>query len=272
MMRLLSLSVVAALLLSFVPVRLMAGDTGLDRLTMREELFGWEAVGRLDIGDRAFCTGVLIASDLVLTAAHCLSKARDLGRVDDIVFRAGARDDQVIAAVRGKRAVIDSGYDPQAAISAETISHDVALLQLETPISTAIAAPFQLAELPQAGRKVSVVSYGQGRKDAPSRQASCSVLGRQQELLAFSCDVTFGSSGAPVFDMSGWRARIVSLVSAGGQRNGAVAAFGMALPERVQALKYAFRTGDGVFPKTSFTARRITIGSGNSTGAHFVRP
>lgn len=264
--------VVSALLLILNGVPATAGDTGLDRLTMREELFGWEAVGRLDIGTRAFCSGVLIAPDLVLTAAHCLSDARDLGRVDDIVFRAGARDGEDVAAVAGKRAVIDPGYDPTAQISAETITHDVALLELATPISTAIASPFLLRDLPPAGSEVSIVSYGQGRQKAPSRQAACSVLGRQDALLVFNCDVTFGSSGAPVFDLSDRRARIVSLVSAGGQRDGGVLAFGMELPARVEALKYAFRTGEGVFPTTSFTSRRIIVGGGNSTGAHFVRP
>ena len=36
-----------------------------------DRLVGWEAVGRVET-EGGFCTGTLIATDIVLTAAHCL--------------------------------------------------------------------------------------------------------------------------------------------------------------------------------------------------------
>ena len=45
------------------------GASALRLLMTGDDSRGWHAVGRLNIGDNSFCTGALIAPDLVLTAA-----------------------------------------------------------------------------------------------------------------------------------------------------------------------------------------------------------
>ena len=65
-------------------------NSRLEELTTRDDLRGFEPVGRVDIDNGGFCTGALIAADLVLTAAHCVldpdGSPVDAGR---ITFRAG---------------------------------------------------------------------------------------------------------------------------------------------------------------------------------------
>ena len=47
-------------------------NTRLKSLETTDAGRDWEAVGRLDRKGEGFCTGALIAPDIVLTAAHCL--------------------------------------------------------------------------------------------------------------------------------------------------------------------------------------------------------
>lgn len=266
-------------------------ETGLDRLSKRDDLFGWEAVGKVVMGEGAYCTGVLIAPDLVLTAGHCIFDRGAKAPRDpaSIRFSAAQTDGADIAERAVARMVADPDYTPYTPISGTTIRHDVALLQLAQPIPTSVAAPFNVGAIPAKGAEVSVVSYAQGRAEALSWQKACSVFGQGNGLVGFDCNVDHGSSGAPVFDRSplasGGRAQIVSLVSAGSRTDGKVKAYGMALPAIVAQLKSALRSGRGVIeakaPRTALTPqiRKVTPGSngprilsGGSTGAKFLRP
>jgi protease YdgD len=252
-------------------------NSGLDRLDTREDLRGWEAVGRVDLADGGFCTGTLIAADLVLTAAHCVigpgGTPVDAGR---ITFQAGYADGASIVDAPVSRTVAAEGFSGREAAPLEETLSDVALLQLASPIPTSLISPF-VVSLPGAGDEVSVVSYAQGREEALSWQRVCKVLDQQGGFIAVDCDVTFGSSGAPVLDRSGYRARIVSIISGGYREGDRTVAFGMQLPAVVDDLKARLRAGRVTSAAPGSATRggvkRITVGEGSSDmGARFVKP
>ncbi len=249
----------------------LAQSDGLRRLTDRDDLLGWEAVGRLDTAQGGFCTATLIASDQVLTAAHCLYDRGRLRNASELTFRAGLRDGVSIAERQILAFAVPDAYHPSKGMRLDNVQHDVALLKLSAPITIADADPFVLHQGSLRGTDISVTSYGQGRAEALSRQRNCSIVAEQRPIMAFDCNVTFGSSGAPVFVLHGDRGRIVSIISGGSQRDGRTISLGMALPEVVTRLKKDLRNS-GVRPATP-GIRRLGTGEGRSTsGAKFVRP
>lgn len=247
-----------------------AQETGLRRLTDRDDLFGWEAVGRLELNGQGFCTGALIAPELVLTAAHCVyDRNGDQRPAEQIRFRAGLRDGVAIAERQALQIAAHPGYDPRQRLTLENIRHDVALIRLAEPVLSGQADAFALHSGQDYGVNISVTSYGMGRSEALSRQRECNLMGEHRDVLMIDCNVTFGSSGAPVFSQVGGRGRILALVSGGGSYQGKKIAFGMKLPQRVAELKAQLRRNPVAAPDRRI--KRVRVGSGASAGgAKFV--
>ncbi|WP_420585392.1 trypsin-like serine peptidase [Ruegeria sp.] len=242
------------------------------KLTDREDLYGWEAVGRLDTGTRGFCTGTLIAQDIVLTAAHC-ALDKSTGRPyapGEVTFRAGLSNGKSLADRKVVQIAVHPDYVKHTSLSNAAIRADVALMRLEEPIPYSVADPFALHSGRVAGNEVSLASYGRGRSEAITRERSCRILQRQQGLITFNCDITFGSSGSALLARNGPRWQILSVVSAVGTNGRHKIGLGMELSGIVADLKADLRR-DAPRPKASI--RRLQVGSGKSdSGAKFISP
>ena len=208
-----------------------AQDARLQSLETSDAGRGWEAVGRLNLGTKGFCTGALIAPDLVLTAGHCLFDKETGARIvaEEIEFLAGWRNGRAEAYRKIRRAVAHPAYVYGGQSLEQRVPYDLALLQLDRAIRLPSVLPFDTGAQPQRGAEVGVVSYAKDRAEAPSLQEVCQVLAERQDMLMLSCDVDFGSSGAPIFSMQGGVARVVSVVSAKAELDGRKIALGTAL-------------------------------------------
>ena len=252
-----------------------AGNSRLKGMASANDALAWQAVGRLDARETGFCTATLITSEIILTAAHCVyaPDTNDLLDPQDLTFRAGLRK-SVVAAERGIAQIeAHPGYIPNGEMTLDNIRHDVALLRLSDPIPTSELDPFIVAETARPNGSVSVVSYGLGREDLPSRQDQCQLLAAQQGILMMNCDVTFGSSGAPVFSHHNGRGQIISVISGVGTFDGKRVTYGMSLPSVVDDLKHRMRA-NAIKPVAE--ARRIIPGTsrlgGAAGSAKFIRP
>jgi len=247
------------------PLQEVTGQ-GLDRQ--------WLAVGRFDTGT-GFCTGTLIAADLVLTAAHCLFDPTTGQRLPEEAFRfgAGLRNGQPVALRSVRRVVMHPGYAFDLPDQLDRVRADIAVLELDRAIPGNQVVPIPARGSVGEGDQVQVVSYGRDREDHASLEDGCAVETGDGAMQVLTCHVVPGSSGAPVFRSSGGHLGVVAVVSAMAQWRDDPVALAVDLQGGLAPLLDLLDRTDDVFAREAPRLRTLTIGNNGQgdLGARFIR-
>lgn len=181
---------------------------GVHREDVDETRYPWSAVGKLYNETGGSCSGVAIAANKVLTAAHCLYnfRSRRFISAEALHFLLGYRGGRYAMHARVSLYEIGGGFDPLR--YDRTSDADWAILTLTENLPADIAPLRLSAGAEPSGTKATIVGYPQDRAFAMTADSDCEL--RQTidggKLMLHTCRGVGGYSGAPI------------LVSVGGDR------------------------------------------------------
>jgi protease YdgD len=196
----------------------------------------WSAIGRiarLQAGAKAHCSGVLIADDLVLTAAHCLWDAAAEKWLDpkDVEFVAGYQKGKSVARSVAREIVVHPDFSRQGSMYEHDPARDRAMLILAEPIGKKAghmavhALSFlELVDEESPGSINAIAGYPGTRPETLTLDRRCRIIEKSPKgpdwVIYHTCPMVSGDSGSPLLRIIDGIPHVIAINSAVARADG----------------------------------------------------